>query len=87
MDGSDKLCGMILSSLTSERGQPTGLSLACSSSAIAEALRQLVAVDSTFTDTYLNSGYARIHVYCCCIINLCDIILRAYYMPCTQLML
>ena len=36
-----KVCGMVLGTLTSEHGQPTGLSLACSSSAIAEALKQI----------------------------------------------
>lgn len=51
----DKLCGMVLSSLTSEQGQPTGLSLACSSSAITEAL-QLVRAVATPRDTHLDSG-------------------------------
>ena len=55
LNGSDKLCGMVLSSLTSEEGQPTGLSLACSSSAITEAL-QLVRPVATPRDTHLDSG-------------------------------
>ena len=36
---------MILTALVSERGEPTGLSLACSSSAIAEALHSQFFMD------------------------------------------
>lgn len=43
---------MVLSSLTSEQGQPTGLSLACSSTAITEALQQ----PSKSRDAHHNSG-------------------------------
>ena len=38
MTDGGRVCGMILTPLVSERGEPTGLSLACSSSVIAEAL-------------------------------------------------
>ena len=41
-----RVCGMVLSTLTSESGQPTGLSLACSTFAIAEALKQVKSTSS-----------------------------------------
>lgn len=46
MKSVTRVCGMVLSTLTSEKGQPTGLSLACSSSAIAEALQQIKSASS-----------------------------------------
>ena len=56
LNSSDKLCGMVLSSLTSERGQPTGLSLACSSPAIIEALQQLVGISTFRNSHHTDSG-------------------------------
>lgn len=55
---TNTVCGMVLSSLTSQGGQPTGLSLACSLSAITEALQQIrpssvpVALNDSSTLSY-----------------------------------
>ena len=55
---------MVLSSLHTDQGQPTGLSLACSSSAIVDAVQQLKPIFSTrsIIDNSTLEGNMTLHV-------------------------